>query len=89
MKRIETKTEVISLRCTSYEKSELNRLALESNLNVSNYIINTCLLKENITNNSPILPKIQTLINKYNQNLISKKKFIKEIIEMVGAKCQY
>lgn len=78
----------ISLRCTTDEKEELNRLAQQSNMNLSNYIVHTCLYNVKVAYPLDFLPEMLTLTNKYLDGVIKKKTYIRKIIRRIKDLCR-
>lgn len=85
MKISENKTCSISVRCTEQEKKELIELSQKEKMNLSNYIIRTCLDSTISDNNSnEIIFRIYTIVNQYDNQQISAKKFAKKIRKAVN-----
>lgn len=84
MKTSENKTCSISVRCTEQEKQELIELSQKEKMNLSNYIIRTCLDSSHThPEYNGILFKIYTLVNQYDNQQISTKKFAKKIWKVI------
>lgn len=84
MKIPENKSCSISVRCTEQEKQALIELSQKEKMNLSNYIIRTC-LGSSVTQSkyNGMLFKIYTLVNQYDNQQISTKKFAKKIWKAV------
>ncbi len=84
MRLSENKTSSISVRCTEQEKQELKELSQKKEMNLSNYIVHTCLDSlVNYSKPNEILFKIYTLVNQYDNQQISAKKFAKKIGKVI------
>lgn len=84
LKTSENKSCTISVRCTEQEKQELIELSHKDNMNLSNYIIHVCLASSvNHSKHNEVLFKIYTLVNQYDNQQISTKKFAKKIWKVV------
>ncbi len=85
MKTSENKSCTISVRCTEQEKQELKELSDKENMSLSHYIINTCLDSSvSDTKQNKVILRIYTLINQYDNQQISAKKFANKIRKVVN-----
>lgn len=84
MKTSGNKSCSISIRCTEQEKQELIELSQKENMNLSSYIVHVCLASSvNHLEHNEVLFKIYTLVNQYDNQQISTKKFAKKIWKVV------
>lgn len=84
MNTSENKTCSISVRCTEQEKQKIIELSQKEKMNLSNYIIHTCLDSSHTQPKyNGILFKIYTLVNQYDNQQISTKKFAKKIWKVI------
>lgn len=84
MKTPEIKSCTISVRCTEQEKQKLKELSDKENMNLSHYIIKTCLDPSvSNTKNNEVIFRIYTLVNQYDNQQISTKKFANKIRKVV------
>ena len=84
LKSPENKTCTISVRCTEQEKQELKELSQKGKMNLSNYIIHTCLDSSvNQPKYNGILFTIYTIMNQYDNQIISAKEFAKKIKKVI------
>lgn len=75
------KDNTICFRCTNMEKTQLRKLAENSNISLGDYIIEKCLSAES-AENIRLLCKLQTLLNQLRDGIIKKKEYIRKM-EMV------
>lgn len=84
MNTSENKSCSISVRCTEHEKQELIELSQKEKMNLSNYIIHTCLDSSHTEPKyNEILFKIYTLVNQFDNELISTKEFARKIRKVI------
>lgn len=72
------KNENVNFRCTSDEKIELQKQALEKGESLGEFIIGKCLKEKNRTDIIGLC-EMQTLLNKLKGKIIRKKEFIENM----------
>ncbi len=75
------KNKNLSARVTAKEYNEIKKKATKASMNLSDYIVHSCLAINNTSNTyeKDVLLDIQKLVNQYHSNVIGKKDFIKKL----------